>query len=317
MKRSTIILLAVFAVLIILLLIPKNCQSSDLTWKKIKTNNTPITGLVVTTGDETITLKKNENIWTIEPEGFIAENKKVTDMLNILIPKRTFDIVSEHSFYQKYDLDASNEIHVSALAGADRVREIKIGKAVSTYKHTYVRPDNDQRVFQTSGNFQSTFKKTKDELRDKKVLSFSSTDVQQITLQNSKGKSKKIEKKAEIPEVSTSTSSNDAAPPAPEPVWKDEADNTLKQNEVDDIVNTMSALTADSFISDTIESLEKTKPTAVVTITSAGKDYTLTILKKDKDNKYQAYCNMRKFGFLLTENNVKRIAPEFESLLKQ
>ena len=62
------------------------------------------------------------------------------------------------------------------------VRSLDIGSTVSTYQHTFVKLPGDGNVYHARGNVRSLFEKTGDDLRDKRVLSFSSSDIRRIRI---------------------------------------------------------------------------------------------------------------------------------------
>jgi hypothetical protein len=91
-------------------------------------------------------------------------------------------LVSESEDYIRYDLHAGKKITVKAWQEDSLMRNFDIGKAASSFRHTFVKLNDDSRVFHARDNFRGKFELSEDNLRDKSVLSFKITDIQEIQI---------------------------------------------------------------------------------------------------------------------------------------
>ena len=95
-------------------------------------------------------------------------------------------LVSESKNYNRYDLSGEAKINVKAWQGDSLKRDIDVGKTASSFRHTFVKTAGDDRVFHARGNFRNTFDTTVDDLRDKTILTYTPSDIQQIQITQEK-----------------------------------------------------------------------------------------------------------------------------------
>ena len=145
-----------------------------------------ITKIEVSKGDKSVVLKKEGDDWTIQPEGYPADGDKVKRMLEAVEQLAVTALVSESKSYSLYDLDDDKKITVKAWSGDKLQREFDLGKAASSFRHTFVRLAGDDRVYHGLGNFRGKFDQTIDNLRNKTVLSFDQEEIEGIRLTQEK-----------------------------------------------------------------------------------------------------------------------------------
>ena len=139
-----------------------------------------ISKLQITRDQATITVNKKDDQWYIAPQEFAADTSKVKDMLNAIENLTLTALVSESRNYNLYDLNAEKKINVKAWQADKLRRDVDLGKTASSFRHTFVKPAGDERVFHARGNFRNNFDLTVDDLRDKQVLALNPADIQQF-----------------------------------------------------------------------------------------------------------------------------------------
>jgi hypothetical protein len=103
-------------------------------------------------------------------------------MLNVFETLTLTALVSESEDYIRYDLHAGKKITVTAWQEDSLKRNFDIGKPASSFRHTFVKLNDDSRVFHARDDFRGKFDLAEDNLRDKSVLSFKITDIQEIQI---------------------------------------------------------------------------------------------------------------------------------------
>jgi len=141
-----------------------------------------ITQVQISGGGKTQTLVRRDGRWVTDPQGFPADPKRVKEMLETLAGLQLTALVAESKNYALYELDPDHAVTVKAWQGDQLKRDIDVGKAAPSFRHTFVKIAGDDRVFHASDNFRFRFESGLDELRDKTVLSFNRQDLQEIRI---------------------------------------------------------------------------------------------------------------------------------------
>lgn len=181
-KREIVILVALIGLLSAYLLQRNTDRSRYRLPEPPEIKRTDIDRIEITGTGEAITLERKGDGWIIVPQGFPVEAEAAARMLDALQTVRLSALVSEAGDYQRYELDPKQAIRVKAQAGGKEVRNLEVGKTASSFRHTFVKLDGDDRVYQAEGNFQASFKKTVADLRDKLVLAFDQADINNLTV---------------------------------------------------------------------------------------------------------------------------------------
>lgn len=106
---------------------------------------------------------------------------------------------------------------------------------------------------------------------------------------------------------------NAAAAPAGD-TWVDDGDKTVKTDEINDILNVVSGLTASSFIDSSRGILEKEKALYTCAVKTISRDITLTILKEKDGDNYRAWSTERTYGFVISQFDAEKIMKDFSVL---
>ncbi len=276
-----------------------------------------ITRLQIAKGKTIIDLNKKDNRWYIAPKEYPADADKITNMLNNIEKLTLTALVSESKNYQLYDLAEETKITVKAWQGDSLRRDIDVGKTASSFRHTFVKPAGDDRVFHARGNFRNTFDTTVDDLRDKTILTYTPSDIQQIQI-TKETQSIKLNR-TQLPEKEDSTTAakkESASPPAQKTGWQTADGRIVDEASVNQLLNTLSDLSCEAFIEDRGK---EDFTTPLINIQLAGSlEHSLSIFAKteEKDTKHPAISSASKYAFLLQDSQAEGILKDSSNILK-
>ncbi|MBE9543883.1 MAG: DUF4340 domain-containing protein [Proteobacteria bacterium] len=268
-----------------------------------------ISKLQITKDQVTIVVNKKDGKWYIAPQEFPADTSKVKDMLNAIENLTLTALVSESGNYNLYNLNADKKINVKAWQADKLRRDVDLGKTASSFRHTFVKPAGDKRIFHARGNFRNNFDLTVDDLRDKRVLALTPADIQQF--QVIKDQQSLTLNKIQAPvtvEGAQAQKQTEAAPTeANKPVWQAADGRPVDEAVVKEILNVVSNLRCEKFISDRRKD-DFTSPLFTLRLKS-GQEYSLSIFAKtaEKDTDFPAVSSGSNYPFLLSGSQVDRI----------
>lgn len=277
-----------------------------------------ITKIEISQGGNSVILKKKDNQWHLEPTGFLADKIKVNAMLNVFEALALTALVSESKDYNRYDLHAEKRITVKAWQQEALKRNFDIGKAATSFRHTFVRLNGDSRVFHARDNFRDKFDFTIDNLRDKTVLSFKTNDIQQVQIIKDKTSVKLVRR--EVP-FTPATAQQQKTETAPAATVKFEWQNDDGEKGDDRSLNRLLTTLGDLKCADYINDRQKDAFSApIYTVKLKGiHDYQLEIFAKlqTDDKKYPAVSSGSDYPFWVSDNQVQQIMINPEEMLKK
>ena len=249
-----------------------------------RVNEENITKIEISFEGDVIVLSGKDSRWTILPQEYMADSDKVSSMLGIIANLTLTELAAEKKDYQRYELDEEKGISVYAYSGDERVRSFDVGKVSSTYRHTFVKLEEDPRVFFARESFRSTFEVDRADLRDKTVMSFDLNEITGILIEqeDSTLHFNKTMLPVEIPAPDTAgESETQPAEGTEEEAWQTEDGTRGSKTELDSILSQLADLECESYIEDKSKD-DFTDPIYSVTITGS-KDYSLRIYAKNED----------------------------------
>lgn len=248
---------------------------------------------------DTLSLARKGDGWVIEPEGYPVATAKIDEMLKAVSELTPTSLVSESENYRQYDLGDEAKIHVEAFGGGTLLRSFDVGKAASTYRHTFVLLQDDPRVYQARENIRRVFDAKVDQLRDRNIFAVDRAALMGIAVSDSSGAL------ALIKTTRTLEPTEEGAPPAEVTAWITpdslEADGTV----VDQLLGRVASLQADGF-PEGLTKGELGAPRYTLVATGAASD-TLYLYGEHGDKKYLAASSRYPFPYLLAEWKVKQI----------
>jgi len=274
--------------------------------------------------EETLVLNKDDNKWMIASRNYPADQGKVESMIDVIDELTLTALVSESENYSRYDLGDDKKINVNAWAKDTLIRSFDIGKAASTFRHTFVRIGEDKRVYHAQENFRGKFDISIEKLRDKTVLSFNETDIQKLSVVNQE-KTLFLAMNQIPVEVGTDSGSQpgnkkdkeqdkEKMTPEIQPVWQDQDGNQTEKSKVDKLLSTLSRLTCESYITGKEKKdFADMKPIYIITLTGS-EEYSLTLFEKaDKDaTGYPAISSHNEYPFTLAGFQAENIMKGLE-----
>lgn len=255
-----------------------------------------------------IKLEKKNDSWQINSEGYLADSEKVNVMTDIIETLSLTALVSESGSYNRYGLEDDNKITVKAFEKTEKIRWFEIGKAASSSKNTFIKIDNNPRVYHAKGDLRGKFDHTVDQLRDTNVLSFNISDIKEIKIHKDKQDLALVLKQAP---VDTKSDKKDTIPETGIQKTKDKWQTTDNQDCDDEkialFLSTLSDLKCDTYINEK-EKDDFQSPIYTV-ILKGAKEYRLSIFDKINDDlkKHPAISSENKFPFSLSDYQVKKI----------
>jgi hypothetical protein len=316
-KKEYIILVLI----IILLSVYLYKRSADRTLYELpelpQVNEKELTKLEITRDKTVMVLNKKDDKWYIAPAEYPTDANKVKDMLNAMKDLALTALVSESKNYNRYELDEGQKINVKAFQGDSLKLDIDVGKSASSFRHTFVRPSGDERVFHAQGNLKNAFDVTVDTLRDKTVLSLKAADIQQINI--NKEQQSLAFTRTQVPvEVKTpdAEKDTDAAPAAPKQVWQAADGQPVNESALDQLLNALANLRCEKFIDD--RQKEDFKSPQFTIALKGDQDYNLSIFSKaaENDPNYPAVSSGSDYPFELSTSQVERIMKEPSAFLQ-
>ena len=277
-----------------------------------------INKIEISKGGSSLVLKKKDDRWYLEPKGFLADRMKVNAMLNVCEAFSLTALVSESKDYNRYDLQPEKRINVKAWQQEALKRNFNIGKTAASFRHTFVRLDGDSRVFHARDNFRDKFDFTIDDLRDKTVMSFKTTDIQQVQVIKDAHSVKLV--RSEVPVEAAPAQEQKAAPSAAAAVkfeWQNENGESGNDRNLNRLLTTLGDLKCADYINDRPKNAFSA-PIYTVNLKGVGDHQLQIFAMADRDDKkHPAVSSDSDYPFWVTENLVKQIMINPEELIEK
>ena len=263
-----------------------------------------------------LVLKRIDQNWTVGEEKYPVTKSKVQQMIDTIERLALTELISASGDLARYDLTADKKIRVRAYTGDALQREFEIGKTAPSYRHTFVQIAGNPNVYNARDSFRDKFDQQVSDLRDKQVLSFAASDIQQI--QVSKGTaSLLLERKETAADKGDGQPSEQrtTTPVKTETIWQSSDGEKADQARLDRLLTTLSQLSCDSFVADRRKS-DFSSPIYQIRVTGP-QSHELAIfdkLNKDADNN-PAISSQNPYPFYLPDWQVKNLTPAFTELL--
>ncbi len=272
---------------------------------------------IAKSGGSIVIEKKDDDRWVISPEGYPAGTDRIKGMLGAIGDLSLTALVSQSGNYNRYDLDEEHKIVVKAWAGSQLQREFEVGKAVSSFQHTFVKLPKDDRVYHATGNFRSRFDQTADALRDKGVLSFDEAEIKEIRITRDKSVlsfARVDEPEAPSEEVKDTET---AKPEGQKTGWKTPEGQPGDETELKRLLTALSALRCEQFMNE-LRKEDLKNPTHTFAL-KGGEEHSLSLFaKRESDgDKYPAISSGSTYPFLLPEWQVDTLTKKLDQLVKE
>jgi len=280
-----------------------------------RTSKGKISKIEISKSDGSIILEKKDKGWQIFPHGYPADTDKVKTMLDIIEKLTLTALVSESRNYNMYDLHNDKKITVRVWAGDVLDRELDVGKAAASYRHTFIRIAGDDGVYHAQGNFRGKFDFTMEKLRDKVVFLFDKTEIKEIRI--TKDKQSMLFTRKQVPiEVSADEKTDVADSPSPEletpspeleTIWQSDDGHEVDEYGIERLLTTLSNLRCESYL-DNRKKSDFTHPICTLHVKDT-QEHTLSIFAKKgkEDENYPAISSMNNYPFMLSDQKANSI----------
>ena len=317
-KKEYGILVAIIVALVLYLVLREREKTHYRLPELPRLAGTEISKIEISKAEGPIILTKKDNRWYIDPRRFPADSRRIKEMLAAIEKLTLTALVSESKNYSRYDLSSDKKIIVRAWAGDNLMREFEVGKTAPSFRHTFVRLADDDRVYHAYGNFRGKFDRPAEDLWDRTVLSFVRTEIEGIYI--TKGEQSILLGRTEIPvEVSTGQrpDAEKKPPPKPEILWQSADAKKGDQSAINRLLTALSNLRCQKYVED--RKKEDLKDPIYSVKLRGAEEYTLSIFaKSDKEAKdYPAVSSQSDFPFLISDQQAGKIMQDPDELLEK
>jgi hypothetical protein len=273
-----------------------------------------ISKIEIEKADGKIILKKKGDGWYIAPQDYPADPDRIKGINTTLEKLNLTAMVSEAKNYKRYDLSPDKRIRVSAWTGDTLNREFDIGKSVPSSRHTFIRLSGDDRIYHAQDDFRNKFNRSAGDFRDKTVLTFDTTAIQEINLTTEQ--QELVFKRTQVPLGKDVVGDKEQTPLKAEMVWQSADGRKGDETRLNRLLSTLSNLSCDSYIEDRQKEYF-TNPIYSIRL-KGSTEYSLKIFSKinEEADNYPAVSSENKYPFLLPEWKAKDVMPDPEEILK-
>jgi hypothetical protein len=259
---------------------------------------------VIAKGDgSSITLKKDGDRWLVGEKNYLADASKVEAMISAISPVKILGTVASSGDLDRYGLEETSKITVTALKGEKTLRTLTVGKNAVTGEQSYGIVDANKAVSLLSGGLHDVFGASLDEMRDRAIWNLDASAIAKIDV---KGEGK--EGSFTLEKSGTPAAWGVALPESAKKAALDaSAANSWAQG--------FAELRADAFAPDGTAPAEK--PIAVFTVSSGGKNYALSVLAKDGESRYLCSSPESQSPFYLSAYSVGLLLKPLSELEKK
>lgn len=300
MKKEYIILVVMILALSGYLVLKKENQQNYTLPEPMKIEQGKINKILITRENIPVELVREKELWVVSDKKFAADMNKVNELLDVIRNLKVSALISESGDTRRYELDDPQAIDVKVLKDKELLLSFKIGKTAPSGNHTFVMLAGDTKIYQADKNFQTEFNTSVDTLRDKQVLTFKESAIEQITL------------------VKGGVTKNLTAVPATDNEktvsWKFEDGTTPANEALTNLLSSLSFLKCERF-SDNLskDELEKQSPLCTITIKDTL-PIVLNIFETKEGESMVASSSMSPYPFVLESYKGKDILAYVDKL---
>lgn len=271
-----------------------------------------VSRIQITRADQSVVLIRSADRWRIDPQGFPADPAKLTEIIEALTGFGLTALVSESKSYTLYELDDAHKINVKAWQGEQLKRDFDIGKTAPSFRHTFVRPAGDERVYHGRDNIRFRFEGGVEDFRDKSVLAFDRTEITEIRI--TKGDATLTFSRS--PAESKEAAGGSAPAAENREVWKSADGRAADGSAVAALLTALSNLKCDAFVAGR-EKSSFAKPVYAIVLKGA-KEHSLSVFEPTAPELKErpAVSSGSDWPFLLSENLAAGVMRDPQELFK-
>jgi hypothetical protein len=269
-----------------------------------------ITKIQMTRGAETVVLVRKDGGWRIDPPGYPVDPRLAQEMLDTLSGLTLTALVSASGNFALYELDDVQKANVKAWQNDQLKREIDVGKAAPSFRHTFVRIAGDDRVYHGRDNFSFRFRTRIEDLRDKTVLAFDRQEIREFHIAQGETRLTLVRTTApaETPPAGQGTAE----------AWQTADGRPANGAAVEALLGTLASLQADGFIEGRDKASFFSQPLYAVELKGLKEQSLALFPPAGGDSKdHPAVSSGSEFPFSLSADHAQRIMKNPEEFLKK
>ena len=182
LKKEYIVLFLVIAALVLYITLRKENRIQYDIPELAELSPDSITKIVINGDGKETALIKDKDQWLIGTDKYLADAYKIEKMINFLVKPVLITVVSDSKDYMRYGLDSKNRIIVKAFSGDKAQRSVDIGYQADIRDYTFLKLEDDYRVYHAKEDLRDIFSTDIDDIRDKTVLSFKVDEIDDVQL---------------------------------------------------------------------------------------------------------------------------------------
>ncbi len=325
-KKEYLILLIIIVILTTYLL-RKNDNKIKIDIPELKQiEKDLIKQIVVENSKGNFSLKIDKKEWKLDPEGFPVLDQKVDTMVDLLSKTDISDLISRAGKYNKFGLGEKNRTVIKVFGESGELRTLTTGNMAESGNRTFVKLKDDKLVYQARGNYKENFDIKKNDIIDKKIFSFNSSDIVELIVEK-KGIKEHFVKINETEPVKSDEKKNEVKieenkSPKTEVkmFWVNKADKKkVNDTEIDSYLSKNARINCESFLRKKDKQKNKVF-LSLVFIDKTKKSYTLNLFNKpvsggDKTD-IEVSSNNSNFIFVLSKEDIESVSVDVEKLIK-
>ena len=255
---------------------------------------------------EEIAFLYDEEKWFVGEKKFKINSSQFDELEKLALGKLNLELISsKKDSHLKFEVDKTDAIFVKTFKGDKLLRHLIIGKQSSSYSHNYIREKGSDNVYLTSGNLKAEFESDNfSTYVDKSILSFVQNELVSITLTDDKGKSELLTQN-EVEKSSNETMM----------VWQNLIGEKFKESEMNDLVNSLSSLSCDSFLFDETLNEQEENFVRKINIKTVKDSIDLIIIKKTENERWKCRSSSFDKAYFTLDNTIaERLLISFKDL---
>ncbi|WP_020611043.1 DUF4340 domain-containing protein [Sediminispirochaeta bajacaliforniensis] len=236
-------------------------------------------------GKDPIVAAKKADSWFIGDKEYSADEGKITRMTDALNSLKVGQMVSREGELERYKLEDADAITVAVYHDNDVLRSIRIGKEADKGSGCYITLAGREGIYLVEGALRSIFDVSLDELRNRQIFSFTSSDIISVGVASADARFS-LRKSGEEKES-----------------WQfsEAQQERVDQKKITDFISQLARINATAFLApDTIGSEEEASWS--LTFQSEKEEHTLRIYGKveGNDNAYRCLADTNKEPFSIS-----------------
>lgn len=235
-----------------------------------------ISGIEINTKAKSVSIRKEGNDWVIGKEKYLALSHMIEDMLDFLEKPVLITVVSDSKNYARYGLDDNSRLEVIASSDKGVLRSVKVGFVANGQMATFIKFENDHRVYSAKKDLREIFSMELEDIRDKKVITFDVDEIDSISLVRSGRKLKAVKKQV----LEKTNEANDATKIVNEYVWQSDDGKELDEAVIMGLLREISSLRCLAYYYDKKKE-DFGEPVSIIKI-KGQKEYTLSVFSKEE-----------------------------------